>query len=245
MPTNRKPDQLPEIWSDFLKRNRLFLIGLFLFLVVAIIGLIGWKQGTWLWFFNSNRTQPGDAFFRITTKAGEEWAFILVAILLAFVRFRSALAIPVLAFFVTLVSASTKALFRQPRPLAYFRGLELDDQLNLIEGVRVNASQVSSFPSGHTMAGFALFAFLAFAWPRRRKAIMGIFCLFMALAVGLSRIYLVQHFLKDVTLGAVLGVLVGLGMYYLHFWPGRRKPDSWLDRKWRFKDVRFRKKETR
>ena len=239
MPTNRKPERLPETWPDFLKRNRLFLSGLFLFLVIALIGLIGWQQGAWLWFFNENRTLAGDTFFRITTKAGEEWAFILVAFLLAFVRFRSALAIPVLAFFVTLVSATSKALFRQPCPLAYFRGLELDDQLNLIEGVRVNASQVSSFPSGHTMAGFALFAFLAFAWPGRRKTAMGLFCLFMALAVGLSRIYLVQHFLKDVALGAVLGALVALGMYYLHFRPGRHKPDSWLDRRWR---ISFRKK---
>jgi membrane-associated phospholipid phosphatase len=242
MPTNHKPDRLPEIWPRFLKRNRLFLFGLLLFLIIAVIGLIGWEQGTWLWFFNNNRTPVGDAFFRITTKAGEEWAFILTGLLLAFIRFRSALTIPVLAFFVTLVSASTKALFRQPRPLAYFRGLELDDQLNLIEGVRVNASQVSSFPSGHTMAGFALFAFLAFAWPRRGKVAMGFFCLFMAVAVGLSRIYLVQHFLKDVALGAVLGVLVAVVIYYLHFRPGRHNPDSWLDRRWRLSIFRFRKK---
>lgn len=232
MSTNRKPERLPEMWPDFVKRNALFLIGLLLFLMVAVIGLIGWEQGTWLWFFNSNRTPAGDAFFRFITKAGEEWAFILVAFLLAFVRFRSALTIPVLAFFVTLASASSKVLFRQPRPLAYFRGLELDDQLNLIEGVRVNASQVSSFPSGHTMAGFALFAFLAFAWPSRGKAVTGLFCLSMALVVGLSRIYLVQHFLKDVALGAILGVLVAVVMYYLHFRPGREKPDSWLDRRW-------------
>jgi len=239
MPTNRKPDQLPETWRVFLKRNQLFLIGLLLFLVIALVGLVGWEQGTWLWFFNNHRTPAGNTFFRITTKAGEEWAFILVGIMLAFVRFRSALAIPVLAFFVTLVSAISKALFRQPRPLAYFRGLELDDQLNLIEGVRVNTSQVSSFPSGHTMAGFALFAFLAFTWPARRKAAMGFFCLFMAVAVGLSRIYLVQHFLKDVALGAILGVLVAWALYYLHYRPGRNRPDSWLDRRWR---VSFRKK---
>ena len=48
-----------------------------------------------------------------------------------------------------------------------------------------------------------------------------------ALLVGISRIYLVQHFLKDIYLGSILGVLAALLMYFLQYrmdapWMGRR-----------------------
>jgi len=41
----------------------------------------------------------------------------------------------------------------------------------------------------------------------------GLFFLFLAVLVGYSRIYLGQHFLPDVTMGALLGTVTALFVY--------------------------------
>jgi membrane-associated phospholipid phosphatase len=65
----------------------------------------------------------------------------------------------------------------------------------------------NSFPSGHTMAAFGLYAALAF-YAKKWYQAFGLF--FLALLVGYSRIYLSQHFLVDVIFGAMLGCLAAL-----------------------------------
>ena len=61
-----------------------------------------------------------------------------------------------------------------------------------------------SFPSGHSMAGFAVATVLAIRFPKVRWPIM-----FLALAIAVSRMIRGSHYLTDVAGGAVLGVLVG------------------------------------
>ncbi|MEO0341550.1 MAG: phosphatase PAP2 family protein, partial [Bacteroidota bacterium] len=134
-----------------------------------------------------------------------------------------AITLPILAAIVTLVSSVAKKIFHQPRPLAYFRDLGEAEQLTFVEGVKVNQG-FTSFPSGHTMAGFALFCFLALNLPFKKTAGFGLFCL--AMIVGISRIYLVQHFLRDIYLGAILGVALAIGAYYFQGVLGKK---AWLD----------------
>lgn len=61
-----------------------------------------------------------------------------------------------------------------------------------------------SFPSGHSMASFAVATVLAIRFPKVRWPIM-----FLALAIGVSRMIRGSHYLTDVAGGAILGVLVG------------------------------------
>ena len=61
-----------------------------------------------------------------------------------------------------------------------------------------------SFPSGHSMATFAVAAVLAVRFPKVRwLVILG------ALIVSVSRLFRASHFLTDIVAGAVLGVLIG------------------------------------
>jgi membrane-associated phospholipid phosphatase len=58
---------------------------------------------------------------------------------------------------------------------------------------------------------------------------LGVAMLILAIVVGTSRIYLVQHFLKDVYLGAVFGVLIAMSVYvYQSRFP--YNPNHWIDR---------------
>ena len=81
--------------------------------------------------------------------------------------------------------------------------------LHTAPGVEMHTS--NSFPSGHTAAGFAFFALVAFLYGKNKW--LQIFCAIAAILVGYSRIYLSQHFLEDV----VLGGFVGLGCFMISY----------------------------
>jgi len=65
-----------------------------------------------------------------------------------------------------------------------------------------------SFPSGHTIAAFAIASALGLFYPSLALGL--VFC---ALAIALSRIILGMHFLSDVLVGMVIGVCLGSAAY--------------------------------
>ncbi len=177
-----------------------------------------YPQGSLLLYFSENRQIYTDLFFKYGTKMGEEPTYLFLTLACLFIRFRYSLFIPLIGIVVTLVAYLAKSIFLHPRPSIYFRELGILDTIQPVEGVQL-LSGLTSFPSGHTMSAFALFSFLAFVFPK--KGAYNLVFLGIALLVGISRIYLVQHFLKDVYLGAIMGVLIGAGMYVLQ--------KQWLD----------------
>jgi membrane-associated phospholipid phosphatase len=70
---------------------------------------------------------------------------------------------------------------------------------------------MNSFPSGHATSVFALATILALNTSDKRFSIL---YLITAIITGYSRIYLGQHFLADVTAGALIGTLSGLIVYW-------------------------------
>ncbi len=75
-----------------------------------------------------------------------------------------------------------------------------------------------TFPSGHSASAFCLFTILAFQ--AKGRPLLQIGCLLLAAISGLSRIYLLKHFLGDVVVGGLLGTLIGLVVYaWLVYYP--------------------------
>jgi len=91
------------------------------------------------------------------------------------------------------------------------------------------AGDYQSFPSGHTVAAFALASSVTAEsgrlWPDK-QILIGVLTYGGATLSGLSRMYNNAHWASDVILGAGLGTLSGLAVVrYQH---GR--PNNWLDR---------------
>ena len=208
--TSPKHTAFPQSIGTIIQENIYLFIAFISFVILGGIALTILEQGDLLLYFSENRTLFWDAFFRNGTKLGEEWAYIGFLIFFLFIRFRYALLIPITGIIVTIISFLSKSFFLHPRPSLYYKELGTLSDINLVEGVHL-AKGLSSFPSGHTMSGFALFTLVALLLNKKKGVALFLFT--VAIIVGLSRIYLVQHFLKDVYLGGMMGFLIAVFIY--------------------------------
>ena len=72
----------------------------------------------------------------------------------------------------------------------------------------------NSMPSGHTIAVFATITpFLLYT----KKLNMHLLILFFALIIIVARIYTLNHWLSDVTVGMILGVIIGISAYKANY----------------------------
>lgn len=210
------PSYSPSLRS-LIRENLPFFTIFFVYLLACAVLLNIIPQGEAVFFFSERRTPFLNTFFLYATKMGEGIAFLAGMILLLFYRYRSALHLPLAGLAIAIVSNLTKRFFEHQRPSLYFRNLGIFDQITVVEGIHINGG-ANSFPSGHTMAAFALYTYLALCLPNKRWS--GVLLGLLAVLVGVSRVYLVQHFLKDIFFGAMLGVLIGVVFYYLQLaWP--------------------------
>ena len=217
-------------WKTFLIANRFFLIGVLLLLLFNVYVLATNNQGDVLIAINKMRRNWSDTLFIYGTRLGEPIAYVIVGIGLAAVRYRTALFMILAGVLAGVLTGILKGIFAEARPMRWFfdnyEGIW--HSLNLFhEGMRNWG--YTSFPSGHSASAFALYSFLCFNL-RRPKVLVSILCFLLAAQVGFSRMYLLFHFLRDVTVGAALGLLIGIGVYFLQF---KVFPNTaWLDRGW-------------
>ncbi len=198
-----------------IKSNPLFFIAFLIFVIIGGVLLMNMEQGAAILFFSEHRSGFGDVFFRYFTKLGEEPIYIFFISLFLFIRYRYALLILLCGMVSLGISAVLKIYFAHPRPAVFFKSNGLLDEINLVKdfGIEHLYSGMTSFPSGHTMSAFSVFAMVAFLFSKKKYLGLLMFC--FALGVGISRIYLVQHFLEDVYLGAILGIGVAMILFLI------------------------------
>lgn len=103
-----------------------------------------------------------------------------------------------------------KPMFDRPRPYVYYEDNPVFMAWYNFAGAHVESDK--SFPSGHTTAAFELG--VAIFCVLRNKKFAWIFPVFSAL-VGLSRIYLMVHYVTDVLGGVVIGTFAGVMGYLI------------------------------
>lgn len=191
--------------SDFRK----FLITLYLIVFAALLILtLSIEKGADVLLINGFNTPFLDLFFSLFTYVGDGVILVPFIVCACFVRFRDAMMWTSVATLNGLIINLFKHTFfpSSGRPIKL-----LDPELlHFIAGVEVHSKY--SYPSGHTATIFSVITFLALTTGNRglTLALMAV-----ALLVGYSRIYLLQHFLVDVTGGAILGSLSAVAVFYL------------------------------
>lgn len=178
----------------------LFITG---FLLLAIDG----KGGSFI-LLNSYHTNWLNTFFINYTNVGDGLFAIFISVILFFYkRKKQALAL-LLSFLISgLLVQIIKNLVTSPRPRLFFTS---GQYTQFIEGVTL--SNNSSFPSGHTASAFAVATVLVLTMQNKTWQLP---ILFAATLAGYSRMYLAQHFLTDVMMGAFLGFTSGIYSVYI------------------------------
>lgn len=170
-----------------------------------------------LWV-NGHNSPFLDSFFSLITLLGEGWIYIAAIVVLPFIRFYDSIGLILTGILNgLLISFFKRVLFANAgRPITL-----LDkDLLHFVPGVQVHSAH--SFPSGHTATIFALVVFLALL-SSNRIWIIAMLCI--ALLVGYSRMYLLQHFLLDVGAGALMG---SFSAYVVHTYFTYRGIPRWM-----------------
>ncbi len=180
-----------------------WLIAVYLVVLGTITVLT--NHGDVVLWINARHTVQGDFFFKYWTYLGDGVVLALVALYFLFTH--------LWRFYFMLLSIALQTVFvhifkqwlyaGEPRPKTFFA--DQADQLNFVEGVNVRG--YDSFPSGHTATAFVLGMVLIWT----SKNLYWRFVLFVsAILVGISRIYILQHFARDVFFGSIFGILAVL-----------------------------------
>lgn len=147
--------------------------------------------------FFINYTFIGDGIFALC---------LIAALLFYYKRKQQGLALLYSFLISGLVVQVIKNLVNAPRPKLFF---EAGQYLHFIDGISL--ANNSSFPSGHTATAFAIATVLVLTIKDKSWQLL---ILIAAVLVGYSRIYLAQHFLLDILIGAIIGSGSGiLGVY--------------------------------
>ena len=192
------------------KNNLLYFSGIALLALTGGSYLFFYEKPQLIYFFSENRHNLLDTFFIWTTKLGEEWAYIFTALVFSFKKIRLGLLILLTGLMVMGTSYALKAFFAIDRPITFLQKHQLFNEINLVPGIDPYSGP-TSFPSGHSMAAFALSGLVVFLLPSRKRYVIPL--LLMAIGVAVSRIYLVHHFYVDVYAGALIGVAIAMGAY--------------------------------
>jgi membrane-associated phospholipid phosphatase len=202
---------------NIFRQNKWFYLPYLIFLVIAGTSLILFSKIEIHWFINQLNNKIADVFFKYYTHLGDGILIAIAIFILLFVRYRDAITVGISSIVATLLVQVFKRyiLPDTDRPVLVFGKIH---NLHLVDGIYMNTAH--SFPSGHSATGFSIF--LLFAMISDNKYMKFLFFI-VAFLIAYSRIYLSQHFLIDIYVGSLIGV-VSTSLIYL--WT-----DSWKGKK--------------
>ena len=152
-----------------------------------------------------------DGLFYYITFLGDGMVAIILLVAILFYNVRLGTYATATFLTASLFSIGLKQLFFDDvnRPFFIFYNYE-NVKLKLVAGVDIHIH--NSFPSGHATQAFAILMCLAFT---TNKQIVKFLFLVVALLTAYSRVHLSQHWLIDVTVGSLIGLVFSTIYYYL------------------------------
>lgn len=206
--------------KQILRALSVYVIAYIVLLVIVLGLLVVYPKVELHLLLNSCHTDIQDTFFRYYSTLAEWPLYVLALIPLLWKKKELTLFYALCELAGGAVVQILKHIFNAPRPITVFENYP-DLFLPLVEGVHLHHH--SSFPSGHasTFFIFSTCCALLLAYQYRQKVFNRLLfhlsllsLLSLAALGGYSRIYLSQHFLSDVCVGSIIGVLTPLLLFY-------------------------------
>ena len=185
-----------------------FYFGYLIFLLAGLTLIIFIPYGDEVILLNKVANPLLDNVALFFSNLGLGIIFIIPISITLFTRFYYSLS----ALFILIFTGIITALFKQ----ALFHGklrpvglLGIDSFIHTIP--EFDYHTMNTFPSGHSITGFALIFFIALTLKNRR---WNLILLMVGLLIAISRVYLLQHFFADTYIGSLLGLIAAyLGFY--------------------------------
>lgn len=184
----------------------------FVLIALSLLYLFSFKKGDLVLLLNGNNTIIRDVFFKYYTHIGDSaTALVLALVLLAASKMRWFYQFTIGFFFqLAIVMPLKHIVFDHSYRPYYYYNKNTDGVLHLVEGLKFYS--FDTFPSGHTATAFFIFTFFAFLI---RKWWASVLLFLLAILVGVSRMYLAQHFFKDVYFGMLFGFIASCIAHYV------------------------------
>jgi len=184
-------------------RNNIFYTSMCIFAIsIGLVAVLFLDKIETHLYLNSLNSSWLDSFFSFMTHSVELYA-ILGLLILSLLRSYRITAIYVISFALTGLTTQflKRVIFSENRrPYFYFKD---DPEFHLVEGVKMLEN--FSFPSGHSSTALCMYFILALILVKPHWQVL---CAILALLTAISRVYLSQHFLNDIVVGAALGLLI-------------------------------------
>jgi membrane-associated phospholipid phosphatase len=196
--------------TSFISQNRIFLGLYLLFLIIGAFIFLDLETGNEILYFNRLHSPFFDKFFTWVTRLAEGPVLLFILILALRFGYGKGLVagLNTLVVFSAILVCKHLLFASYVRPAVFFEGRE---QLNFVQGVEIY--RYNSFPSGHTATAFGLFFIFSILVKNKRWSYL---FFMLALLVGVSRVYLLEHFFRDIYFGSMIGVFTTT-LFYLTF----------------------------
>jgi membrane-associated phospholipid phosphatase len=197
-----------------LRNNKTYYVLALLSVLAGLIALLFLGKGDLVLILNAYHAPLLDNLFLFITLLGE-YVGVLGVLVVLFIWGKSYIPIYIITIsFTLMVSQGLKhfVFSKEHRPYYVYQ------ELKSVDGLERHKN--NSFPSGHTSSAFAICTILAVALPQKRVQLLAAL---LANAVAISRVYLGQHYLNDVVVGAIIGLFVATVTIYLY---SRPKPSK-------------------
>jgi membrane-associated phospholipid phosphatase len=200
---------------DIVNKHRFYFTAYFVFFVALFIFILNTDELAATLYFSNHRTEGGDFFFKWITRLGEEYVFIGLTLYFLFINKNIFFAqkIAISGLFIMIPIFLFKTYFSFDRPATIIESMGILPEIHFVAGVEL-LKGATSFPSGHTAGAFVAWTLLAFKFGNHKLPLQ-LLCLTTAILVGVSRVYLVQHFPQDVLFGSSIGMASAWFLEYL------------------------------
>ena len=194
--------------KQLIQQSKIFLALYLVFFIAGGFIFFNMERGNEILYFSSLHTPFFDEFFKRITQIAELPMLVLILAIAIRFGYGTGLILTVNAGLALVINSILKKFIfaSEIRPAIFFEAKHIP--LNFVHGVEPLTKE--SFPSGHAAAAFALFFMLSILM---KNKMWNILFFTMALLVAVSRVYLLQHFFRDVYFGSVIGMLVTTGFY--------------------------------